>query len=54
VLVVQNLSSKEFWSRSEIFTGLGFNDLLGNAVIQGKEPGYLLMKPRAYHWIKLS
>jgi maltose alpha-D-glucosyltransferase/alpha-amylase len=54
VLVVQNLSSNEFWSRSEVFKGLGFNDLLGNAVIQGKEPGYLLLKPRAYHWIKLS
>jgi maltose alpha-D-glucosyltransferase/alpha-amylase len=54
VLIVQNLSSGEFWSRSEVFTGLGFNDLLGNAVIQGKEPGYLLLKPSVYHWIKLS
>ena len=53
LLIVQNLSDKEFWAKSTIFNNLGFNDLLGKAVIQGKEPGWLMLKPLEYHWIKL-
>jgi len=53
LLIVQNQSDKEFWAKSTIFNNLGFNDLLGKAVIQGKEPGWLMLKPLEYHWIKL-
>ena len=54
VLIVQNLSEKEFWVKSPEFKGLGFNDLLGKDIIQGKEPGYLMLKPLGYHWIDLN
>ncbi|MEZ5082500.1 MAG: alpha-glucosidase C-terminal domain-containing protein [Bacteroidales bacterium] len=52
VLVVQNLSDREYWIKSPIFNGLGFNDLLGKSLIQGKEAGYLLLKPFQYSWIQ--
>ncbi|MCF8379134.1 MAG: hypothetical protein K9H49_06115 [Bacteroidales bacterium] len=53
VLVIQNLSDNEFWIKSTILTGFGFNDLLGKNLIQGNEAGYLLLKPFHYHWIKI-
>lgn len=52
VLVVQNLSDREYWIKSPIFNGLGFNDLLGKSLVQGKEAGYLLLKPYQYSWIQ--
>ena len=54
VLIVQNLSDKEFWVRSPVFKNMSFNDLLGKAIIRGKKPGFLMLKPLEYHWIKLS
>ena len=53
VLVIQNLADSEFWIMSTLLTGLGFNDLLGNNLIQGNEAGYLLLKPFQYFWIKI-
>ncbi|MCB2220077.1 MAG: alpha-glucosidase C-terminal domain-containing protein [Bacteroidetes bacterium] len=54
VLVVQNLSEQEFWVKSPIFKNMSFNDLLGKAIVRGKEPGYLMLKPLEYLWIRLS
>ncbi len=53
VLIVQNLSDKEFWVKSPHFKNMNFNDLLGKAIIRGKEPGFLMLKPLEYLWIKL-
>lgn len=53
ILIVHNLGQREFWIKSKHFNNLGFNDLLGKALIQGKENGYLLIKSREFHWVAL-
>lgn len=51
ILVVHNLSPGEFWIHLPQAATRSFNDLLGNSIIQGKEAGYLMIKPWQYLWI---